>query len=380
MIKKDIPLSKKNIIDGNISISICPSCKRPTFFIKEKSYFECLTCGIRGGLIEYIKYMKKDISEKKIIDCLMKGDINESLYHEAINNNLQKAKRYKKMNSDALNFFESQNNNKGIKYLKEVRKLSDETIKKFHLGYADNNWRSLVEYMTKLGYSPEELVDNSLAFKSSKGGEVFDFFNDRAMFPFVNKEGEILGFGGRTLNNKDDRKYLNSKETVVYSKRKYLFDLYHLKADNNKPVILVEGNLDVISLNQAGFENAVASCGTALTEEQAKLIREKTSSVIICYDDDDAGQAATEKSIPILRDAGLEVYVISVNESKDPDEFINKFGSEAFQELIDNATPAIDYQTLKYQEKYSEETFIKRILDCHYSDEELIKCFAKYNI
>ena len=182
------------------------------------------------------------------------------------------------------------------------------------------------------------------------------------------------------MNNKDDRKYLNSKETVVYSKRKYLFDLYHLKADNNKPVILVEGNLDVISLNQAGFENAVASCGTALTEEQAKLIREKTSSVIICYDDDDAGQAATEKAIPILRDAGLDVYVISVNESKDPDEFINKFGSEAFQELIDNATPAIEYQTLEYQEKYSEETFIKRILDCHYSDEELIKCFAKYNI
>ena len=188
MIKKDIPLSKKNIIDGNISISICPSCKRPTFFIKEKSYFECLTCGIRGGLIEYIKYMKKDISEKKIIDCLMKGDINESLYHEAINNNLQKAKRYKKMNLDALNFFESQNNNKGIKYLKEVRKLSDETIKKFHLGYADNNWRSLVEYMTKLGYSPEELVDNSLAFKSSKGGEVFDLMTGRCFLLLIRKE------------------------------------------------------------------------------------------------------------------------------------------------------------------------------------------------
>ena len=166
------------------------------------------------------------------------------------------------------------------------------------------------------------------------------------MFPFIDLRGNIVGFGGRALSSDDKRKYLNSKDTLVYQKNKFLFSMCFAKnaAVKDKKILLCEGNLDVISLNQAGFENAVASCGTALTPEQVKLISNYADEVVICYDSDEAGQKATRKAINLLSEVGLKTNVVKMNGAKDPDEYINKFGEVKFRYLLDHADGAVNFE------------------------------------
>jgi DNA primase len=203
--------------------------------------------------------------------------------------------------------------------------------------------------MMSLGYTERELLDGGLISSSKNNSKhTFDFFVNRAMFPFIDLTGHIVGFGGRTLCD-DKRKYINSRDSAVYNKNKFLFSMNIAKnsAVKDGRILLCEGNLDVISLTQAGFENAVASCGTALTAEQAKLISNYAKEVVICYDSDEAGQKATKKAIGILSSAGLKTTVIAMNGAKDPDEYIKKFGPGAFRLLLEKADGAVNYELKK---------------------------------
>ncbi len=262
------------------------------------------------------------------------------------------------MNKDAARFFYSQLKTQSGKvcldYLIRQRKLTVETIKKYGMGFAPNSWSALKTHMLSLGYSEQELIDGSLISVSAKTGRTFDFFVNRAMFPFIDLTGHIVGFGGRALSADDKRKYLNSKDTAVYNKERFLFSLNFAKnaAVKSRQIILCEGNLDVISMHQAGFENAVASCGTALTDKQARSLNQYADHILICYDADEAGQKATSKAIGILENTGFKTTVVKIKGAKDPDEYLKLYGPLKFKQLLKESEGSVEYELKKRSREF----------------------------
>ncbi|EGC04471.1 putative DNA primase [Ruminococcus albus 8] len=323
----------------------CPFCGAVQFYVFEgENCFHCFNCGSNGDQADFMH--KYNVHYKNAV-----GDRNVAKKPY----NLQKIY---KMNYDAANFFYknlfSKKDTACLDYLINKRKLTVKTICNFRMGYADKNYFSLKEYMLKLGYTIEELLQGSL-ITVSKNDEIIDFFNNRAVFPFIDLNGNIIGFGGRKLDGDNNFKYLNSKNTPCYSKNNYLFSLNFAmkKICCGETPILCEGNLDVISLHQAGFRTAIASCGTSLTENQAALLKKYSDKVIICYDNDEAGKNAADKAIDILEKAGLETYIVFMSEAKDPDEYIKEFGSQKFYELIKNSTKdPIYFRMSRIADKY----------------------------
>lgn len=335
---------------GRDYVCLCPfhNEKTPSCHVHtDKQYFHCFGCGAGGDVITFVmKYHNLDYVEA-VKMLAERGGIpmpDDSYNHD---NTAQKRQRFYEMNKAAARFFfDNLRSPEGAEcrsYLKQ-RGLTSATIQKYGMGFAKNSWTSLKDHMLAEGYHENELVEASLLGRSEKG-RTYDFFMNRAVFPFIDLTGHIIGFGGRALSSDDKRKYLNSHDTIGYNKNKFLFSMNFAKNScvKTKEIILCEGNLDVISLNQAGFENAVASCGTALTPEQARLISNYADKVIICYDSDEAGQKATKRAIPILTQAGLKPSVIKVTGAKDPDEFIQKYGAVSFQNLLSHADGAVNY-------------------------------------
>lgn len=233
------------------------------------------------------------------------------------------------------------------------RGMSKSILTTFGVGYAPDTWDSLVKAMKAKGYTEQELIDSGLVTKSQKNGNIFDRFRDRLMFPIIDVRGNVIAFGGRTLkNDKDIAKYLNSPESLIFNKRKNLFGLNLAKKSKADSLILVEGNIDVVALHQYGFDNAVASLGTSLTEEQAALITRYAEQVILLYDSDAAGQNATARAIPILEKAGLRVRVLNIQNAKDPDEFLKKFGADKFRLLLEESANRVEYQLNAIRQKY----------------------------
>jgi DNA primase len=224
----------------------------------------------------------------------------------------------------------------------------------FGIGYAPDTWTSLVDALRKKGYSDEELRESGLVTISKKNGNLFDRFRDRLMFPIIDVRGNVIGFGGRIMNNKDPNaaKYLNSPETMIFNKRKNLFALNLAKKTKLPYMILVEGYMDAIALHQYGFDCAVASLGTALTEDGATLLSRYTDQVVLIYDGDNAGQNATKRAIPILEKAGLQVKVLQMRDAKDPDEFLKKFGADRFKLLLEESSNRVEYQLGAIRRKY----------------------------
>lgn len=334
---------------------LCPfhSEKTPSCVVyPDTDSFHCFGCGTGGDVITFIMKIEnlsfieavKLLAQKSGITMPEDAGFDDSI-------SVKKQRLYK-MNKAAAKYFYSnlrtEKGRKGLEYLLG-RGLKPETIKKFGLGVAIDSWNGLKYHMLGEGFSEQELIDASLITVSGKGKGTFDFFMNRAMFPFFDLQGNIIAFGGRTLSDSDNRKYLNSKETPVFKKNRTLFCLNYAKAEasKKKQILLCEGNMDVISLHQAGFENAVATCGTAITPEHARLMSQYCSEVIICYDSDAAGQKATQKALNILSDAGISAKVIKMQGAKDPDEFIGKFGPAAFQNLIDRSDGAINFELTK---------------------------------
>lgn len=324
-----------------------PSC---TVFTDTQSFY-CFGCGAGGDVITFImKIENLDFTEA--VKLLAQRSGLEIPKENSRDSQLAKRKtRIYEMNRIAANFFYTQlirgNDKSGLQYFAN-RKLSPQTIKKYGLGYAPDSWNALTDMLRSKGYSDDEITDAWLGSRSKKGN-IFDIFRKRVMFPIIDLRGNIIGFGGRVLDNSQP-KYLNTGATPVFDKGSNLFSMNFAKNADTKRLILCEGYMDVIAVNQAGFENVVATLGTAITPDQARLMSHYAEEVVIAYDSDGAGQKATQKAINHFADVGIRTRILRMNGAKDPDEYIKKFGRDRFKMLIDGSDDANDFMLDKCEE------------------------------
>ena len=317
--------------------------------------FYCFGCGAGGDSITFA--MKtENLDYPAAIEFLAKRAGITITVNESEQDGIGK-KRVLEMNLAAAKFFRAclfdpEKGQSGMEYLAGKRKLSPAVIKHFGLGFAPEGFGALTDHMHKLGFTDEELIVGFLCGKSQKTGRAYDYFRNRVIFPIINTSGDVIGFGGRVMDDSKP-KYLNSSDTPGFKKSRNLFALNFAKNHCSERMILCEGYMDVIALHAAGFENAVATLGTALTQEQARLLAKHTKQVLICYDSDDAGQAATRKAFRILSEVGLDVRILKMDGAKDPDEYIKKFGADSFKRVLDSALTGFDYKLANTLKKYN---------------------------
>lgn len=332
-------------------VCLCPfhSEKTPSCHVNVgKQFFHCFGCGAGGDVITFI--MKAENLEYIEAVKLLAERAGMSMPDEAKNNDLSRLKaRILEINRMAAKYFNNvlmkePAGEKGRLYFNS-RQLSVKTITKYGLGYAPDSWHGLADHLKAQGCTESELIAANLCRQGRNGG-VFDSFRDRVMFPIIDLRGNVIAFGGRVIDG-EGPKYLNSSDTPVFHKSRNLFSLNFAKRSEERRLILAEGYMDVIAVNQAGFENVVATLGTALTPEQARLMSQYADEVIIAYDSDGAGQKATHKAINLLSEAGVKTRIIKMEGAKDPDEFIKKFGSLRFKQLLDNSDGAVNFELSK---------------------------------
>lgn len=345
---------------GRNMVGLCPfhGEKTPSFNIyTENGSFYCFGCGAGGDVITFImKIENLDYVEAvKFLAQRAGMEMPENTYDDSIS---KLRMRIYEANREAARFFHSTlispRGQSGLNYLRG-RALSDRTIRHFGLGFADDDWNSLCNHLKNKGFSEYEILSANLAFKNRSGNGIHDRFVNRVMFPIIDLRGNVIAFGGRIMTD-EKPKYLNTSDTPVFKKSENLFSLNNAKSSDTRTLILCEGYMDVIALNQAGFTNAVATLGTALTNEQAVLMKRYADEVIICYDADGAGQKATARAIQILRNAGLPIKILTVPSGKDPDEFIRSKGENgpaAFKLLIDKCGNDVEYRLMKLRENYN---------------------------
>ena len=321
----------------------------------DKGIYYCFGCHKGGGAINFVMELE-GLSYPDAVRSLAKRAGMEVPEDEQYQSRYRTQERLWALHKEAARFFHSQLYAPIGKAALEYalgRGLSKNILTTFGVGYAPDSWDSMIKALRAKGYTEEELIDSGLVSKSQKSGNIFDRFRDRLMFPIIDVRGNVIGFGGRALkNDKDVAKYLNSPETIIFNKRKNLFGLNLAKKSKENSLILVEGNIDVVSMHQYGFDNAVASLGTSLTEEQAALITRYAEQVILLYDSDAAGQNATARAIPILEKAGLQVKVLQIKDAKDPDEFLKRFGPDRFRMLLEESSNRVEYQLNAIRRKY----------------------------
>lgn len=345
---------------GRNMVGLCPfhGEKTPSFNIyTENGSFYCFGCGAGGDVITFImKIENLDYVEAvKFLAQRAGMEMPENTYDDSLS---KLRMRIYEANREAARFFHatllSQRGQSGLNYLRG-RALSDRTIRHFGLGFADDDWNSLCNHLKNKGFSEYEIYSANLAFRRKNGNGIYDRFVNRVMFPIIDLRGNVIAFGGRIMTD-EKPKYLNTSDTPVFKKSENLFSLNNAKSSGTRTLILCEGYMDVIALNQAGFTNAVATLGTALTNEQAVLMKRYADEVIICYDADGAGQKATARAIDILRNAGLPIKILTVPSGKDPDEFIRSKGDNgpaAFKLLIEKCGNDIEYRLMKLKENYN---------------------------
>ena len=338
--------------------------KTPSFMVSpEKGIYKCFGCGEGGDVIAFV--MKTQ--NMNFVEALeyLANRVNIEIPEESdeIDPDQKLKKRLYELNREAAIYFYRNLKNARVAYAYfRKRSLSIETIQKFGLGYSSEEWQVLKEAMLKKGYTEAEMMEAGLLSKSEKKGRTYDRFRGRMMFPIQDLRGRMIGFGGRVLDQ-GEPKYLNSPETKIFNKRFNLYALHLAKKDaRHEGLILVEGYMDVIAMHQVGITTAVASLGTALTKEQAHLIKRYTDQVYICYDSDSAGQKATDRAIQVLLDAQLEPRIILLGSAKDPDEWIQRDGVESFQQAIKTATYYVDYQLAKIQSRFTVKDDEQRVL------------------
>ena len=329
--------------------ALCPfhSEKTPSFSVSpSKQIFNCFGCGVGGNVITFIQKIEKIEFVEAVKMLAERAGIQ--LEEDKDPKQLERAKLKRalyKVNAEAARFFYSNLNTgtKSLEYLKR-RGLSEAIIKRFGLGFAPDKWNELMDSMKRKGYNTELLYKAGLIVKSRDNKRYYDKFRNRIMFPIIDLKGNVIAFGGRVTDDSKP-KYLNSPDTPVFNKGYNIFGLNFVKKIQNlENIIVVEGYMDAIALHQFGVENAVASLGTAFTENQAKLLKRFSNEIIISYDSDLAGQTATLKGLSILEKEGCVVKVLSLPSGKDPDEYIRKEGMDAFRERIKKSVSLIEYQ------------------------------------
>ncbi|MFA5527360.1 MAG: DNA primase [Peptostreptococcales bacterium] len=366
--------SRSNIVDvisrylnlkktGNNYKGLCPfhSENTPSFVVsEEKQIFTCFGCGATGDVIEFVKRIEHkeftEVIEKLALDSGIEIKSNKSSVTET-----KKQELYAINREAALFFYNNMHkeNSIGHQYIVS-RGILPSTIKKFGLGFAEKKWDDLYKHLKEKNIQEKTLL--KLGLISLKNEKYYDKFINRIIFPIINTRGKVIGFGGRVIDE-GMPKYLNSPESILFQKK---FNLYGLNLSKNEIqmqnyVILVEGYLDVISLYNQGIKNVVASLGTALTENQAKMIKRYTDNVVVAYDSDEAGQAAANRGMDILFDAGCKVKILEIKGFKDPDEYIKAKGRKLFIESINNATPFMDYKINTLKKAYDLSNMDQRV-------------------
>ena len=321
----------------------------------DKGIYYCFGCHKGGGVINF-QMEVEGMSYPDAVRALAKRAGMTVPEDEEYQSRYKQQERLWALHKEAARYFHSQLyapvGQAALQYALG-RGMSKSILTTFGVGYAPESWDGLVKAMRAKGYTDQELKDSGLVTVSQKNGNLFDRFRDRLMFPIIDVRGNVIAFGGRTLkNDKETAKYLNSPESLIFNKRKNLFGLNLAKKTKENALILVEGNIDVVALHQYGFDNAVASLGTSLTEEQAALITRYAEQVILIYDGDQAGQNATKRAIPILEKAGLQVKVLQLHDAKDPDEFLKKFGADKFRLMLEGSSNRVEYQLNAIRRKY----------------------------
>lgn len=340
---------------GSNYFGLCPfhNEKTASFSVApDKQIFHCFGCGAGGGPIRFVMKIE-GLEFPDAVRFLAKQYGMEVPEDTADRGQRQRRDRLLELMKEAARWFYAQLHAPRGKAPMEYfvrRSLSKRTMNNFGLGYAPDSFHALLDAMTAKGYTKEELFAAGLIARSQKG-TYYDKFRNRVMFPIIDIRGDVIAFGGRVMDDSKP-KYLNSPETMIFNKSRNLFAMNIAKKTKSDYFLLAEGYMDVIALHQAGFDSAVASLGTSLTEEQARLLSRYTKNVIICYDADNAGQNAAQRAIDILGRAGLSVRVLRIPGAKDPDEFIKEHGAEAFRKLIERSENHIMYRLQNIQDKY----------------------------
>ena len=366
-------LSKINIVDviggycqlnrrGGSYWACCPlpghSERTPSFAVNEMGqFYKCFGCGRGGNAIKFIMEMESlEFADAVALLCekahIPLPDTKNDLKDEA---NTKKKHADKErlsalMRESALFYVNTLATNAGIKHRAyiEKRNLTKSEVRAFGLG-ASPDYDSLVKHLSAKGYTNEEMLASGAVQRSAEKGNYFDALAGRLIFPIIDHMNKVVAFGGRMLEKTDFAKYKNTGDTPLFNKRKTLYNLNNLKKEKIKQgklpyVIMVEGYMDTIALHKAGFRNVVASMGTSLTVEQARLLTRYTDTVLICYDGDSAGQNATVRGLEILKDNGLEVRIVSLPDGLDPDELISQRGASAYAKCLEEALPLIDFK------------------------------------
>ena len=344
---------------GSNLFGLCPfhGEKTASFSVApDKGIYYCFGCH-KGGSVINFQMEIEGLSYPDAVRALAKRAGMEVPEDEQYQSRYRQQERLWALHKEAARFFHSQLyapvGAQALQYAAS-RGMPKNVLTRFGIGYAPDGWTNLVDAMRRKGYTDQELRDSGLVTVSRKNGNLFDRFRDRLMFPIIDVRGNVIGFGGRIMNDRDQNaaKYLNSPETLIFNKRKNLFALNLAKKSKLGYLILVEGYMDAIALHQYGFDCAVASLGTALTEDGANLLSKYTDQVVLIYDGDNAGQNATKRAIPILEKAGLQVKVLQMRDAKDPDEFLKKYGADRFKLLLEESSNRVEYQLNAIYKKY----------------------------
>ncbi|MBE6921147.1 MAG: DNA primase [Ruminococcaceae bacterium] len=328
----------------------------------DKGIYYCFGCHKGGGVINF-QMEVEGLSYPDAVRALAKRAGMSVPEDEQYQSRYRQQERLWALHKEAARFFHSQLyapvGKQALDYALG-RGMSKSILTTFGVGYAPDGWDNMVRAMKAKGYTDQELLDSGLVTQTKDKARLLDRFRDRLMFPIIDVRGNVIGFGGRIIKKDDNAaKYLNSPETLIFNKRKNLFGLNLAKKSKQGFLILVEGNIDVVALHQFGFDNAIASLGTSLTEEQAALMTRYADQIVLIYDGDKAGQNATQRAIPILEKAGLQVKVLQIEGAKDPDEFLHKFGADRFKLLLEGSSNRVEYQlnaiALKYDLKQDDQ-------------------------
>ena len=360
---------------GSNLFGLCPfhGEKTASFSVApDKGIYYCFGCHKGGGVINFQMEIE-GLSYPDAVRSLAKRVGMTVPEDEQYQSRYRVQERLWALHKEAARFFHSQLyapvGANALAYARG-RGMPKSVLTAFGIGYAPDGWDNLVRAMRAKGYTDQELIDSGLVTQSRKDNtKIYDRFRDRLMFPIIDVRGNVIGFGGRIMNNNDPNaaKYLNSPETLIFNKRKNLFALNLAKKSKLGYLILVEGYMDAIALHQYGFDCAVASLGTSLTEEHAALLTRYTDQVVLIYDGDNAGQNAAQRAIPILEKAGLQVKVLRMKDAKDPDEFLKKFGADKFKVLMEDASNRVEYQLNAIRRKYDiseDDQRVKYIQEC----------------
>lgn len=340
---------------GNTYVGLCPfhNEKTPSFTVYENTQsFYCFGCGAAGDCVGFTR----KIDNLDYIDAVksLAQRAGMQMPEDGYDDSLSKKRRtILEINRETARFYHSymmsEEGKVGLQYFLD-RGLSLKTIKHFGLGYAPNSWDSLIKHLKSLGYNPSDMLAAGVVRKGEKG--YYDYFRNRVMTPIIDVRGNIIAFGGRVLDDSKP-KYINTSDTLVYKKTNEVFGLNFAKNSGKDSIILCEGYMDVIAMHQAGFDNAVAGCGTALTNEQVRLITRYAKNISLVYDNDEAGQKALSKAITMFNQVDASINIPTLSGGKDPDEIIKTQGRARFEAMLEGASNKIEFALTQTRKKYN---------------------------